>query len=73
MLTEHVENLVDTAPLLASGIELAIAVGSRTAFAEAIIAFRVYLLGMRDERHVPFAVMHILTTFQYYRTQAKAQ
>ena len=71
MLTKHVEYLVHVAPLFAAGIEFAVAVGTCPTLAEAIIALRVNLLGLGNERHVALAVAHILSALKDDGTQTE--
>ena len=80
MLTEHIENLLNRTTLLATGVELAIRIGTCPTLAKAIVALRVYLLRLGNLRQVFLALMHILTTFQdngsqtqFYQSQGSKQ
>ena len=70
MLTEHMENLLDVATLLAAGIELAIAIGTGTSLSKTVVALTIHLLGLGDECQVLLALMDILATLQHDGPQA---
>ena len=71
VLAEHVQYLVYAATLLAAGVELAVAVGTGSALAEAVVAFAIHLLGLRDAGKVFLACTHVLSTFQDDRAIAQ--
>ena len=71
MLTEHIENLLNRTTLLATGVELAIRIGTCPTLAKAIVALRVYLLRLGNLRQVFLALMNILSTFQDNGTQTQ--
>ena len=64
VLAEHVQYLVYAATLLAAGVELAVAVGTGSTLAEAIVTLAIHLLGLRDVGKVFLAFTHVLSTFQ---------
>ena len=70
MLTEHLENLLDVATLLAAGIELAIAIGTGTSLSKTVVALTIHLLSLGDECQVLLALMDILATLQHNGPQA---
>ena len=71
MLTEHIENLVDVAPLLAPRVELAVGERTGTALTETVVRLRVDFLVLRYQRHVALAVVDVLTSFYYHRPQSE--
>ena len=71
MLTEHVKYLLNAATLLRAGIEFAVAVGTGSTLAEAVVALLVHLLRPRDVGQVLLAVVHILAALQHYGPEAQ--
>ena len=71
VLAEDIENLLDVATLLAARIQLAIRIGTCPTLAKAVVALRVHLLGLGDERQVLLALTDILATLQNDGTQSE--
>ena len=71
MLTEDVEDFFRIAPLLATGVEFAVAVGSCASLAKAVVGLRVDLLLAAYQGQITLAVAHILSTFHDHRPQAQ--
>ena len=71
VLAEDVEYLVHIAALLAAGVELAVGVGSRTTFAEAVVRLRVHGLGAADLCQVFLTLAHVLATLHHHGAQAQ--
>ena len=69
MLTEDVQYLVNVATFLRTGVEFTVRVGSCPTLAETVVAFGIDLLRTRDLSQITFAVMDILSTFQYDGTK----
>ena len=71
MLAKHTQNLLDRAALLRAGVELAVAVGTGSAFTKTIVALAVHLLCASYLCQILFTLVNVLSTLQYYRTQAQ--
>ena len=71
MLAEYVQYFIYVSPLFTAGIELAVRIGSRAAFSETVIGFRVDGLLPSYQGKVFFAVAHILSAFHYDGAQTK--
>lgn len=69
MLAKHIQYLVYTAPLLASGVEFAVGIGTGTSFPETIVALAIHFLCFGDERKVFLALSHILSTLYHNGTK----
>ena len=71
MLAEDVEYLVHIAALLAAGIELAVGVGTRAAFAEAVVRLGIHGLRAADLGQVFLALAHVLAALHHHGAQAQ--
>ena len=71
VLAEDVEYLVHIAALLAAGVELAVGVGSRAAFAEAVVRLGVHGLCAADLGQVFLALAHVLAALHHHGAQAQ--
>lgn len=71
VLAEYAQHFVHGASLLAAGEKLAVAIGSCTAFAEAVVALGVNALLTGDSCHVALALPDVLSTLQHYRAQTE--
>ena len=71
MLAKHIQNLVCITPFLTSGIELTVRIGTSPTLTKTIVALCIHLLRLGDVGQILLTVMHILASFQNYRTQAE--
>ena len=71
VLTKHIQNLVCITPFLTSGIELTVRIGTSPTLTKTIVALCIHLLRLGDVGQILLTVMHILASFQNYRTQAE--
>ena len=69
MLAKHIQYLVYTAPLLASGVEFAVGIGTGTSFPETIVTLAIHFLCFGDERKVFLALSHILSALYHNGTK----
>ena len=70
VLAEDIQNLIDIATLLASGVELAVRIGTGTSFAKAIIAFGVNLVFATYLGNIHLPVAYVLATFHHNGAEA---
>ena len=68
-LAENIQNLLNIATLLASGIEFAVTIRTSSTFAETIVGFIIHLLLGFDTCKVFLTLTHILTSLYDNRTK----
>ena len=71
MLTEHVQNLLNVASLLRTGVEFSVGVGTCPTLTKAVVALFVHLLRTSYIGHVFFSFVHILSPFQHDGAEAQ--
>ena len=64
-LAEHAQDFLDVSALLRPGEQLAVGVGSRSAFAEGVVALGIHAVVARDAGYVLAPFMHVLAAFQH--------
>ena len=71
VLAKHIQYLARVAALLAACEQLSVRVRSCPTLAETIVAFGVYLMCLRYQGNVFFAVADVFATLDYHRAQPK--
>ena len=61
----------DVAPLLASRVEFAVAVGARTTFSKTVVGFRIDDMLFVELGQIPSACPHVLAALQHHRPNSK--
>ena len=71
VLAEDVENLLDIAALLRTGVEFAVGIGACPTLSKTVVALAVHLLRLRNQGQILLALADILSTFQNDGTEAQ--